>query len=349
MVAKKRRRAPKPKRELPGISAALLRAKQKAVDKFLSEPHPQPHASARLVSADPLHNVVGVGIGPKRVSDRETETLGIRLYVRTKFAKSRIVRKHALPATICGFPTDVIEVGSPRVLHGATDVRIRPARPGCSVAAAAFGGISGDFPGTLGALVQDTTGKLYLLSNNQVLAVEELCQPGTAIFQPSGPRSSNRIGKLAAVVSFNPSRRTKVDCALAAVSNSSSVKGSPLPPVGPLSNATPVAARVGMVVEKMGATTGHTLGTVTDVSADFQIDEYLTGTVFLEDQIQISDGAAPFCSFGDSGSLVVDTATKQATGLLAVNMGGFALANHLSDVLADLGAVLGSALKLKIT
>jgi hypothetical protein len=227
--------------------------------------------------------------------------------------------------------------------------RMRPARPGCTIAAAALHEISADFPGTFGALVQDIAGNLYILSNNHVLAVEELCPLGTTIFQPGGPAASNRIGKLASVISFNPTRRTNVDCALAAVTSASSVNGSPLAPVGPLSSASPVDARVGMVVEKFGSATGHTVGTVTDVSADFQIDEYMTGTVFLEDQIQISDGAEPFCAPGDSGALVVDTASKRATGLLAINMGGFALANHLSVVLAKLGAGLHSALQLKIS
>jgi hypothetical protein len=353
MVAKQRRpKAPikSPERKRPGIEEDLERAKQKASQKYLSTPHPLPRASRRLISADPVHNVVGVGIGPKRVEKNDTETLCVRLYVRNKFPKGRIAKRHALPAMIGGFPTDIIEVGSPRLIaNGISFERMRPARPGCAIAAAADTEISAEYPGTFGALVQDLAGKLYVLSNNHVLAVEGLCEIGTSIFQPGGPAVADRIGKLAAVIPFGRApRRTDVDCALAAVGDASKVNGSPLAPVGPLSSAAPIDPQVGMVVEKFGATTGHTLGTITDIGADFQI-EYMTGTVFLDDQIQISDGAAPFCSFGDSGSLVVDTASKQATGLLAINMGGFALANHLSVVLAKLGAHLGSALQLKIS
>ena len=202
--------------------------------------------------------------------------------------------------------------------------RMRPARPGCTISAAALTEISGDFPGTFCALVQDTAGELFILSNNHVLAVEELCPLGTTIFQPGGPAASNRIGKLASVIPFSPTRRTKVDCALAAITSASSVNGSPLSPVGPLSSASPVAAQVGMIVEKFGS-------------------------VFLEGQIQISDGAEPFCAAGDSGALVVDKASKRATGLLAIAMEGFALANHLSVVLDQLGAQRKSALRLKIS
>lgn len=352
MVARKRRPKTNVKsrvREPAGIDEDLQRAKQEASRKFLSKPHPFPRASRHLISADPIHNVVGVGIGPKRVDGRDTDVICVRLYVRDKLRGQRVTKKHALPAKIGGFATDVIEVGTPRVLHGLSMQRMRPACPGCTIAAAALTEISGDFPGTFGALVQDTAGKLFILSNNHVLAVEELCPIGTTIFQPGGPAASNRIGKLASVISFSPTRRTNVDCALAAITSASSVNGSPLSPVGPLSSASPVAAQVGMIVEKFGSGTGHTVGTITDVSADFQIDEYITGTVFLEDQIQISDGAEPFCAAGDSGALVVDKASKRATGLLAIAMEGFALANHLSAVLDQLGAQLNSALRLKIS
>jgi hypothetical protein len=297
-----------------------------------------------------MHNVVGVGIGPKRVDGKDTSTLCVRLYVRNKLTPQQIPKKYALPDEINGIPTDIIEVGTPRLVGsvGATD-HMRPARPGCSIAAAPATPASGYFVGTFGALVEDGAGNVYILSNNHVLAFEELLPLGTSVFQPGAPVPSERIGKLAAVISFNPTRRIDVDCALAAVTTSSRVSGVPLPPVGPLSSDAPIVPEVGMVVEKFGASSGHTVGTITDTSADFQIDEYITGTVFLQNQIQISNGDEPFCAHGDSGAMVVDTASKQPTGLLAVNMGGFALANHLSIVLAKLGAWLGSALKLKIT
>ena len=336
-------------REQAGIDEKLKRAKQEAARKFLSKPHPFPQASGRLISADSVHNVVGVGIGLKRVDGKDTDIVCVRLYVRDKLSGKRLTKKHALPAKIGGFPTDIIEVGTPRILHGLSVQRMRPARPGCTITAEASTEISPEFPGTFGAVVQDLAGKLYILSNNHVLAVEEIFEGHLRIYQPGGPAASDRIGKLASVVSFDPSRRTNVDCALAAVTSASSVNGSPLPPVGPLSSAEPIDAQVGMVVEKFGAGTGHTVGTVTDIDADFQIDKYLTGTVFLENQIQISDGREPFCAPGDSGALVVDTESKRATGLLAVNMGGFALANHLSAVLGQSGVLLNSALKLKIS
>jgi hypothetical protein len=296
-----------------------------------------------------MHNVVGVGIGQKCVDGKETKTLCVRLYVRNKLAPRHVPKKHALPSEIDGIPTDIIEVGTPRLVGsaGPTD-RMRPARPGCSIAVAPLTPVSGSFIGTLGAVVEDAAGNIYILSNNHVLSFEEMVPLGSSVFQPGTPVLADQIGKLTAVISFKPSRRIDVDCALAAVTDSSSVSALPLSPVGPLSRGTPIASKVGMVVEKFGASTGHTIGRVSDTNADFQIDEYLTGTVFLQDQIQISDGDQPFCGHGDSGAMVVDMESKQPTGLLAINMGGFALANHLSIVLAKLGAAVGSALTLKV-
>ena len=96
-----------------------------------------------------------------------------------------------MPAKIGGFATDVIEVGTPRVLRGLSMQRMRPARPGCTIAAAALTEISGDFPGTFGALVQDAAGKLFFLSNNHVLAVEELCPLGIVLPAPYAIRAGS--------------------------------------------------------------------------------------------------------------------------------------------------------------
>ena len=54
-------------------------------------------------------NVHAVGIGKKIVHGRETDTLGVRLYVTQKIAVSAIAPRDRLPASIDGIPTDVIE------------------------------------------------------------------------------------------------------------------------------------------------------------------------------------------------------------------------------------------------
>jgi hypothetical protein len=99
-----------------------------------------------------------------------------------------------------------------------------------------------------------------------------------------------------------------------------------------------------MIVEKVGASTGHTVGTVFDVGADVQMS-YSFGDVILRDQILIHDAQGFFAFSGDSGSLIVEQATKRAVGLLFAysfdgTRGFFGIANHLNKALAALGATL---------
>lgn len=327
------------------------RAVRIAIKKYLRKAHPAPAQASRIVSPHPGHNVVGVGIGKKKVRNKDVNILCVRLFVRHKFSPSAS-KKFALPETIQGVPTDIIAVGTPR-RSAPGDVidseRIRPARPGCWIAPEPETEISFDMRGTFGAVIEDEEGKLYILSNNHVLASEDANAPGTVIYQPTSDSARNKIATLATVVALRRPGGNKVDCALARVLDNSHVSGVPLENMGPLSSDQTIEPEPEMTVEKVGAATGHTTGTIGSVGATFRIDEYMTGPILLEDQIQIEDGDHPFCDHGDSGSLVVDAATKQATGLLAVNMDGFALANRLSNVLTALSATLGLSLRLKIS
>src|SRR5437870_529439 len=77
-------------------------------------------------------------------------------------------------------------------------VRMRPAQPGCSIGFR----IAGDhfvMGGTFGALVK-TRSKVYILSNNHVLADENRLPIGSPIFQPAlldhGRIDSDQIAEL---------------------------------------------------------------------------------------------------------------------------------------------------------
>lgn len=56
-------------------------------------------------------NVVGVEVGNKFVSGRETDSLSIRVKVKQKLPKSELSQKDLIPAYIDGIVTDVVEVG----------------------------------------------------------------------------------------------------------------------------------------------------------------------------------------------------------------------------------------------
>lgn len=228
--------------------------------------------------------------------------------------------------------------------------------------------------GTLGALVQDASGRQYLLSNNHVLARSDHAQVGDSIVQPGlidnnctpngdGP-GTVPVGALTAWLPLR-SPQTNVDAAIAQVaSHTVDPTGSILEfgtrqPDGSLGAAPPgisstngkgESATLQMRVAKSGRTTGLTCGRVSaidlDVSVDYYRDcaetrPYLTKT--FTHQIAVSGDR--FSDAGDSGSLLVDAADAEPVGLFfagGLDAAGVshAIANPAGDVLAALGTQL---------
>ena len=93
------------------------------------------------------------------------------------------------------------------------------------------------------------------------------------------------------------------------------------------------------LVEKVGRGSGYTLGKAFDVSATLTLS-YGLGDLTFVDQILIRGKGRAFSEDGDSGALVVDSKSSRAVGLLIGGGGEFSIANHLDDVLTDLGASL---------
>jgi len=324
------------------IPEALVRAKRAAAEQFLSHPTAA-SASAYAISTKPQHNVVGVGIGRKITQGKATTRHCIRIYVERKVAKGLIPKEFMLPAKLEGVETDVIEVGRFRALPAAVPLpqkRARPARPGCSVGFQFTGNKAGYvMAGTFGAVVT-TDGVLYILSNNHVLANENALPNGSAIFQPGlldhGNPSKDQIAKLTRFIPVQAGGPNAVDCAIAEILKQNTASASFLPKVGVLKSPAPIDAAEGMHVHKVGRTTGYTTGTVFDVSADVSVS-YDLGAVTFQDQVLIrGDGGGMFSAAGDSGSVIVDRATQRATALLFAGSNTHTIANHLSDVLAQL-------------
>jgi hypothetical protein len=99
-----------------------------------------------------------------------------------------------------------------------------------------------------------------------------------------------------------------------------------------------------MLVMKTGRTTGHTRGKIFDISADANVPyEDKNGNEFVatfSNQILIVGTPGSFSTNGDSGSLIVDRATKRATGLLFAGSASHTIANRIEEVLAALGVTL---------
>ena len=332
-------------------SSDLLAAKSLMSRRFLSKATPGViTAFAAAAPLKPAQNVVGVGVGTKFSEGQETTIQCVRFYVERKIHKDALASKDLLPTEIDGVPTDVIATGRFVMRTTADDnkKRRRPVQPGLSVGF--------KFPppkqgfvmaGTLGAIVV-RDGRRFLLSNNHVLAENGLITLGSPIFQPGlldgGNISSDQVATLTQMVVIKPTGFNKVDCAIAEVLDLIQTKARLMPRVGALKSAQPVAAMIGMQVEKTGRTTGYTRGDVFDLSADVNVEyEDAAGNPFVasfEDQIIVTSSGVMFSDAGDSGSLIVDRATKRATGLLFAGSTSHTIANHIADVLSALNVKL---------
>jgi hypothetical protein len=230
--------------------------------------------------------------------------------------------------------------------------------------------------GTLGSLVQDSSGHQYLLSNNHVLARSDQAAVGDSIVQPGlidnncvpygdGPGTT----PVASLTGWLPlsSSSTNADAAIAQVSagavdpTGSILELGARQGDGTLGAAAPgisstggkgETAGLGLTVSKSGRTTGLTCAAISAVNLDVNVDyytdcaetkPYLTKT--YTNQLAITGNQ--FSDAGDSGSLVVDSSDAEPVGLFfaggadasGVSQG---VANPAPDVLSELSAQVGS-------
>jgi hypothetical protein len=328
------------------ISEELKGAKQTAVEQLLTGARAPRRHPSWVLRTHPDHNIVGVGVGRKIKRGKPTRTRCVRIYVERKIPRHLIHPDHLVPGDFGGVVTDVIEAGRFRAYlprMPASRKRLRPARPGCSIGFQFPEAKAGELmAGTLGAVVT-ANGVSYILSNNHVLANENALPPGTPIFQPglldSGSATNDRIATLARFVPLQTDKPNRVDCALATILDAAAVAPAILPKIGRLKSAEPIEAAEGMQVEKTGRATGYTVGTVFDVSATVPI-EFELGRLTFEDQILIRSEGGAFSDGGDSGSLIVEIASRRATGLLVGGSPQFAIANDIREVLQSLNVKL---------
>jgi hypothetical protein len=234
--------------------------------------------------------------------------------------------------------------------------------------------------GTLGALVQDASSRLYLLSNNHVLAKSDHASVGDAIIQPGlidnncaplgDNASSNSVAAVASLSGWLPldSAQTNADAAIAQLTsravdpNGGILELGARLQSGALAAASPgisssggrgESAWLAQQVAKSGRTTGLTCGGVSaldlDVTVDYFLDcaetrPYLAKT--FTHQLAVSGNQ--FSDAGDSGALIVDASNAEPVGLYfaggtdssGVTQG---VATPAADVLAELDSQLGAS------
>lgn len=337
------------------ISADLMEAKQVLSARLLNPGSPGDavatvftHSVSAAVSAA-SNNVHAVGVGKKIVEGKVTDARAVRIYVAQKIDLSLLSKKDRLPEEIDGIPTDIIET-PPAFLTPALPVcttqrkqRQRPMVAGISVAH------KNVTAGTIAYFCRsvkagDDPNKIYVLSNNHVLADVNNAEIGDDIYQPGpidgGIPVANKIARLHRFVRINLSGQNRVDAAIGELLGGVSVTRR-MCKIGRITGVG--QAEEDMQVRKHGRTTGYTEGVVTDESIDALIgmDHNNPNIVArFTNQMRI-ERVAPHPAIGlggDSGSLVVRKATREAVGLYFAgpDSGVYGLANHIADVITEL-------------
>ena len=288
----------------------------------------------RSVFEDP--NIVGVGISEKMTGKNvRTGELSVCFYVEKKIGKGRL-REGKLVPPVMSAPngvavfTDVKPIGRVRP---EVNKRVSPIQSGFSV------GHFNVTAGTVGAIVKKGK-KFYILSNSHVLADEGLAKVKDDVLYP-GERDGGRIpkhviGRLAKFIKFKTGGRflNRVDCALCEI-NAAHLANVDDTIFGITGKGAPktVAPKRGMKVIKRGRTTGDTEGVIQDVNFRVVIDYPQVGEVGFLEQVLCSRYSKP----GDSGSIVVDKASKAIVGLHFAGANGGSVFNPIGAVVKALG------------
>jgi hypothetical protein len=212
--------------------------------------------------------------------------------------------------------------------------------------------------GTLGALVQDLNG-IYVLSNNHIIARNNLANAGEPIIQP-GLVDQNPVCSVdpsfvvAKLTQFVPLRfrgtpdagPNFVDAAIAKTLPAYVDTTGAILDIGVI-NATPRNPAVGLAVKKSGRSTGLTTGQISAVHVTVEV-EYTKcgiGSRMARFFNQILIDTPSFSDGGDSGSLIVENvaAAPRAVGLLFAGSDTVTVANPIKLVLKSLGVRLVGA------
>jgi len=187
--------------------------------------------------------------------------------------------------------------------------------------------------GTLGYVVEDSTGRWFILSNNHVLADSNEAQEGDPILQPGpfdGGRNSPsyRIARLSTFVPIHfDGHSNRVDAAIA--ETDASHVHPILCSIGTVDGIGTI--RQGLLVQKHGRTTGRTQGLIVGTHETIWVD-YDGKVARFDRQLSIAGGRTPFSDGGDSGSLIVDV-QRRAIGLLFAGSDTETYANPIRSVL----------------
>ncbi len=202
--------------------------------------------------------------------------------------------------------------------------------------------------GTLGALVQDANGALYVLSNNHVLGLSGQANPGDDVSQPGLIDNNCQTPPIVADFTLAPQLgSSNVDAAIAQLRSGAMDTTGFIEDIGVPSSVVKAPA-VGLSVAKSGRTTGFTTGTISSINATVNVQYQARcgqGKKFVVSYTnQVVIGPGSFSAGGDSGSLIVTNDTNhQPVALLFAGSSTTTIGNPIGQVLSQLSASLGSS------
>ena len=267
-----------------------------------------------------LKNVIGVGLGFKYTNYVNTNTPCIHVLVDKKVHCNCICKNNIIPKKHKGILTDVIEVGNISQLKDSLPNKYRPLVGGCSISAVAKTTGSG----TLGCIVEKKSlGKkeYFILSNNHILAANNINSKGTPIIQPTyehhGNKNTDVIAKLydyveLKFISGSSQPENFADCAIAKITDPSFVSDKIAVINKDIEDID--IAKLEERVQKVGFASGLTTGKVVTTGVTMTIDCHVghsTKKALFKNQKIASFHSLP----GDSGSIVLNH-SHEAVGLL---------------------------------
>lgn len=288
------------------ISEEIIRPGYNKVARIFSVTSPgTPIRSIRL-SRELRAGVNGVGI--TEVKNKEGFQLKILTRNGTYSANAVASYYNLRPEQI-----SVRRAGSIRLLARTT--RYRPPIAGISIGHYLVSA------GTLGCIVKRHNDEAYyILSNNHILANVNECSIDDPVFQPGkidGGQTADVIARLADYEPLVFKGDNFYDAAIARLIVSPEQRD--IPGIGTVSAITsPV---INARVQKVGRSTELTSGQIISRNIDIEVDFGNNRKLVFREQFEIEgrngdNQPAGFSTEGDSGSLVVETDSKKAVGLL---------------------------------
>ncbi len=341
-----------------------LRAENEAIREMLAT---GPEDQLRAIPG-----VKHVSVGLKETGGKVTDQLCIRVYVKEKKDEQELTPAELIPSDINGVPTDVNVL--PEIEFQDDNRKYRPIQGGSQISNRIIelndqGTGTQMHRGTLGCMCIDTTDNAECILSNWHVLYGSTGRTGDKVFQP--PPTSippAQLGDLPVrpqddVDKIGVLRRKEIsstcDAAIATIDVSScchccgihysnAILGLSVDNRPPRNTIVgDERATSGMVVFKVGKSSGRTEGRVVDDNyPSFDITANGTTHTFTgQIAIQNVDTTKPFSISGDSGSVIINLQNK-IVGLLfasakkvmvkGVEQPFVTLANHISDVFTEL-------------